>query len=234
MRIVIHVFFILVLIAGWTLFTVSKNPKGDRQGTKEPGQEQVENGGEEGGDAGHAATMKREEVNTQGESVFNGMLMTFLTAGYVGVVFVVYLLPTLAHKATHAIYDSGEMVETDVMHDARALVAQGDYPGAIEAFRVAAKADPTNRLPWVEIVKIQRENLEDPDGAIETLRHVLEHQVWPERDAAYLLFRLAELYDEDKEDRLSAAAILQQVMAQFPETRHSANARHRLHEWGIV
>ena len=54
--------------------------------------------------------------------------MSFLTAGYIGVLFVVYLLPTIAHKFTHAVYDSGEMVENDPMHDARALVAQGDYP----------------------------------------------------------------------------------------------------------
>ena len=40
--------------------------------------------------------------------------------------------------------------------------------------------------------------------------------------------------DEDKEDRMSAAQILAQVIDQFPETRHSANARHRLHEWGLV
>ena len=25
-----------------------------------------------------------------------------------------------------------------------------------------------------------------------------------------------------------------QVMEQFPETRHSANARNKLHEWGIA
>jgi tetratricopeptide (TPR) repeat protein len=175
-----------------------------------------------------------EEELKQGDKVFNGMLMAFLTAGYIGVVFVVYILPVLAHKFSHAVYDSGEMVEKDVMHDARALYAQGDYEGAIEAYRAAAKADPNNRMPWVEIAKIQRENLEDPDAAIETLRHVLEHYAWPERDAAFFLFRLAEIYDHDKEDRASAAAILQQVMEQFPETRHSANARHKLHDWGVV
>jgi len=24
------------------------------------------------------------------------------------------------------------------------------------------------------------------------------------------------------------------VIDQFPETRHSANARHKLHEWGLI
>lgn len=163
-----------------------------------------------------------------------GLMLSFVTAGYCGLVVVAYVLPALAHRATHAIYDSGEMVETDVMHDARALVAQGDWHGAIEAFREAAKELPGQRLPWVEIAKIQRENLEDPDAAIATMMYVLEHFEWQPSDAAYLLFRLAELYDEDKQDRNSAANIMQQVIAQFPETRHSANARHRLREWGFA
>ncbi len=232
MKIFIHVFFLTLLVVGWTLFIRAKHKQGGDGGAPPAGQEQVENSG--GDEEVHAATYRREEVDKEGETVFHGMLLSFLTAGYVGVVFVIYLLPTIAHKFTHAVYDSGEMVETDVMHEARSLVAQGDYEAAIEAFRDAAKAAPTNRLPWVEIVHIQRDIQEDPDAAIATLRHVLENHVWAQRDAAYFLFRLAELYDQDKEDRASAAAILQQVIDQFPETRHSANARTKLHEWGMV
>ncbi|MFD0893483.1 tetratricopeptide repeat protein [Luteolibacter ambystomatis] len=168
------------------------------------------------------------------EKTFTGILLAFLSAGLVGVVVVMEVLPAVAHRFTHAVYDSAEEVEVDVMHDARSKVAQGDYHGAIEAFRTAAAADPMNRLPWVEIAKIQRENLDDPMGAIQTFRTALESQEWELNDAAYLLFRLAELYDEDAKDRMTAASILNQVMEQFPNTRHSANARHRLHEWGLI
>jgi tetratricopeptide (TPR) repeat protein len=160
--------------------------------------------------------------------------MTFFLAGLIGIVVVTQVLPILAHRITHAVYDSGEMVERDPMHDAHSLVAQGDYEGAIHAFRSAAAADPYNRLPWVEIAKIQRNSLEDPEAAIATLRVALEGQEWPVNDAAYLLFRLAELYDEDRHDRGTAVAIMQQVIDEFPETRHSANARHKLHEWGLA
>jgi TolA-binding protein len=62
----------------------------------------------------------------------------------------------------------------------------------------------------------------------------LESQEWQINDAAYLLFRLAELYEQDRHDRTTAAAIMQQVISEFPETRHSANARHKLHEWGVA
>lgn len=168
----------------------------------------------------------------EGERTFSGILLTFLSAGLVGILFVVYLLPFFAQRVTHAVYDSAEMIERDVMHDARVMVAQGEYHAAIEAFKEAAKAEPLNRLPWVEIAKIYKDNLEDPNAAIETIRYALESQAWEINDAAYFLFRLAELYDEVLGDRASSIAILQQVVEQFPRTRHSANANTRLHEWG--
>jgi tetratricopeptide (TPR) repeat protein len=180
------------------------------------------------------AKLRIDAEGRAGEKTFGGILLTFLVAGTVGILFVTQVLPLLAHRFAHAVYDSGEMLDKDAMHDARSLVAQGDYEGAIEAFRVAAINDPLNRLPWVEIARIQRGHLEDPDAAIETLRTALEGHEWQVNDAAYLLFRLAELYDEDRHDRVTAGSIMQQVIDEFPETRHSANARHKLHAWGLV
>ncbi len=189
---------------------------------------------EDAGDPdGKLAEMKSDASSLEGEKTFSGILLTFLSAGLAGIVFVIYLLPFFAQRVTHAVYDSAEMIEKDVMHDARVRVAQGDYHGAIEAFRQAAKAEPLNRLPWVEIAKIQKDNLEDPHAAIATIRYALESQAWEISDAAYFLFRLAELYDEVLGDRESAAAIMRQVVQEFPRTRHSANALTKLHEWGM-
>lgn len=167
----------------------------------------------------------------EGQKLFTGILLTFMGAGLAGIFFVVYVLPFFAHRVTHAVYDSAEMVERDVMHTARSKMAQGDYHGAIEAFKEAAAADPLNRLPWVEIAKVYKDNLDDPASAIQTIRYALESQEWEINDAAYFLFRLAELYDEVEGNRTSAIAIMNQVIEQFPETRHSANAAHKLHEW---
>lgn len=179
-------------------------------------------------------SMRDEIENIESSKTLTGILMAFLSAGLVGIVFVVDILPAIAHKFTHAVYDSGEEVEEDPMHDARALMAQGEYEQAVEAFRTAAASDPHNRLPYVEISKIQRDYLHDPSAAVATLRQAVEGQEWPVNDAAFLMFRLAEVYDEALGDRTSAAAIMQQVVDQFPETRHSANARHRLHDWGLA
>jgi tetratricopeptide (TPR) repeat protein len=219
---------LIVLVGGsWMLFTVS----GGKLDKLEAQIEETQNMGDP---EDEMAMLKTEFQSMEGQRTFNGILLAFLSAGLVGIFFVLEILPAIAHRMTHAVYDSAEMVEEDPMHDARSLLAQGDYHGAIEAFRTASAADPLNRLPWVEIAKIQKTNLEDPMAAITTIRGALESQEWELNDAAYFLFRLAELYDEDAHDRNSAVKILQQVIDEFPETRHSANARHRLHEWGLV
>jgi len=186
------------------------------------------------GDPDELLLKLNDELRTvDGERTFNGILLTFLGAGLVGIFFVLTALPFFAQRLTHAVYDSAEMVEKDAMHDARSKMAQGDYEGAIAACQVAAAEDPLNRLPWVEIAKIQKNNLNDPKAAIQTIRHALESQEWEINDAAYFLFRLAELYDEVDLDRENAKAIMQQVIDQFPNTRHSANANHKLHEWSV-
>lgn len=177
--------------------------------------------------------LKSELRGIEGERTFNGILLSFLSAGLIGIVFVTQLLPLFAQKLSHAVYDSGEEVEKDPFHDARVLSAQGDWEGAITAFHDAAAGDPLNRMPYVEIAKIQRMNLEDPAAAVNTLRNAIEGQEWEEKDAAFLMFRLAEVYHEDLGDQGAAVEIMEQVIEQFPDTRHSANARTKLHEWGM-
>jgi tetratricopeptide (TPR) repeat protein len=216
-----------VLVAGsWTMYSKT----GKKMDALKVEMAQLD---EKGGAEEEVKKMEIDLNSMEGEKTFNGILLTFLSAGLVGIFFVVYLLP-FAQRVTHAVYDSAEMVEKDVMHDARSLTAQGDYHGAIAAFKEAAALDPLNRLPWVEIAKIQKTNLEDPAAAIATIRHALESQAWEVNDAAYFLFRLAELYDEVEGNRASAVAIMNQVIEQFPETRHSANARNKLHEWEVA
>ena len=159
----------------------------------------------------------------------------FLAVGiYAAFMFITYVLPNLVHRATQEMYGSGEEVETDPMHDARALFAQGDYEGAIGAYHVVAKSHPDDRFPWLEMAKIHNDNLEDPDAAIAVLKEGLESQEWTVNNAAFFLFRIAELYEKEKEDRDTTVQLLHQIVELFPETRHSANATHRLREMGAM
>jgi tetratricopeptide (TPR) repeat protein len=186
---------------------------------------------ETGDPDGRVPDLKSEMHGMEGQQTFMGILLAFLSAGLIGIVFVLDILPMVAHKATHAIFDSSEMVERDVMHDARSLFAQGEYEAAVVAFRAAAAADPENRFPWVEIAKIQKDNLHDPGAAIATIQEALDEKEWAVEDAAYFLFRLVELQSESMGDRVAATEILNQVVELFPESRHSANALHKLREW---
>ena len=219
---------LVALLAASSLFFVKK---GKEMGDLKTQITQIEEKGDPDGKVGE---MQNKLNGMESDRTFSGILITFLGAGVAGIFFVVFLLPMFAQRVTHAVYDSAEMVDKDVMRGARSLLAQGDYHGAIAAFQEAAQLDPLNRLPWVEIAKIYKDNLEDPAAAIGTIRYALESQEWEINDAAYFLFRLAELYDEVEGDRASAVAIMNQVIEQFPETRHSANASHKLHEWATA
>ncbi len=183
---------------------------------------------------GNLAKLEGDLEGKKGERLFSGILLTFLSAGLVGILFVVHVLPFFAQRLTHAVYDSGEIVQRDHFSGARSLMAQGEWEAAIAAFHEAAAADPMNRLPWIEIAKIYKDHLENPQAAIQTLRDALEAHAWEVNDAAYFMFRLAELYYEVDGNLEMASAIMNQVIEQFPQTRHSANAAHKLHEWSQV
>lgn len=176
-------------------------------------------------------TMRDKLDTMEGANSLSGILLALLTAALLGIIFVIDVLPMIAHKFTHSVYDSGEELEQDALHDARSKQAQGDYQGAIAAFQDAAVQDPMNRLPWVEISKIQREQLKDSKAAVTTLKQAIEGQEWEVNDAAFLMFRLAEIFHDDLQDGSAAKATMEQVIEQFPETRHSANARHKLQDW---
>ncbi|MCX6846885.1 MAG: tetratricopeptide repeat protein [Verrucomicrobia bacterium] len=179
-----------------------------------------------------AADLESELIGLEGQQTFKGILLTFLTSGVIGILFVAHVLPVIVQRFTHAVYDSGEMVDYDVMRDARSLLAQGEYEAAIEEFRNAILAEPSNRMPWMEIAKIEKDHLDDPQAAIETLGNAIETVAWPVDDASFFMFRLAELHEQINGDHAAAAALMQQVVELYPNTRHAANANHRLQELG--
>lgn len=224
MKWLLYAILAVLLVVCWTFFS--------RKGSEvEALQEQLTALYEQGDPEERAAGLEQQLDSLQGDRTMNAVLLALFGAGLAGTAFVVHVLPLLVQRATHAVYDSGEMVEKDAMHDARSLLAQGAYEESIAAFRTAAAAEPGNRLPWVEMAKIHKDHLHQPEAAVQTLREALEQHEWQVNDAAYLLFRLAELYDECLGDRASAIAIMQQVVDQCAGTRHSANARHKLAEW---
>lgn len=150
---------------------------------------------------------------------------------YFSVLFLVYVIPKLSEQVSNFVFsDPNEEVERDMMGDARSFMAQGEYDGAIAAYRHAAREDPQNRLPWVEIAKIQKEQLKSPGGAAATYAEALEAQEWDPKDAAYFMFRISELQIDDLNEVEAGVEVLKQVIELFPKTRHAANANGKLRE----
>ncbi|MGB1937441.1 MAG: tetratricopeptide repeat protein [Akkermansiaceae bacterium] len=158
-------------------------------------------------------------------------LPALLLAGlYIGFLFVMYLLPMLSNKATNAVLASNETVQRLPIHSAQAAYARGDYEEAIELYYAIAQEETDNRIPWVEISKIQHDKLESPETALNTLKTALEEHEWPADDAAYFMGRIAEIYLEDLEDKETSVGVLRQIVELFPDTQYSASANQKINE----
>ena len=158
-------------------------------------------------------------------------LPVLLLAGlYVGFMFVMYILPALTDKATNAVLSSNETTAREPIHKAQAAYARGEYIEAITLYRAIAMEEPDNRLPWVEIAKIQHDQLEDPEISMNTLRTALEEHHWPADDTAFFMGRIADIQLNSMDDKEACIAILEQIVETFPESQYSAGATHRLNE----
>jgi len=153
-----------------------------------------------------------------------------MLAGIFGVIFVAFVLPAIGDRIGEFFYTPPAQIDQDDRQKAMAKVAQGDYEGAIELFKRVVKNEPEDRFPIIEISKIQVEQFNDVDSAVQTLNEANTRGGWRDNDAAFFQFRLAELHNEYKNDKETARNIYQQIIAQYPETRHSANAIHKLNE----
>ena len=128
------------------------------------------------------------------------------------------------------LYTSSEEAEVDDGMKAAAKMAQGDYEAAIEEYEKLARENPMDCHPVAEIAKIYSERFHDHPKALQVLRKHLESREWPVDDAAFLMFRIADIYADRLHDYDTAHDILEEIIANFPNTRHSANAHHRLNE----
>jgi tetratricopeptide (TPR) repeat protein len=146
-----------------------------------------------------------------------------------GILFVTVILPKFGDAVGTVMFSSGEEITAHEGMKAAAKMASGDYLGAIEEYEVMMKDKPDDPFPISEIAKIHADKLEDPATALAFLQEHLESQDWSEENASFLMFRMVDLHLSDHQFD-AAKDILQQVVSNFPGTRHSANAKHRINE----
>ena len=163
------------------------------------------------------------------DKVIHQLLAVLLLAVAGGILFVAVVLPRLGDAFTTAMFSSGETVGKDSSVKAAALLAQGDYEGAIEEHEKTFAGNPSEPHPISEIAKICAEKLDDPVRALHVLQTHLEGQEWKPDHAAFLMFRMVDVHAAQQQ-HAEARELLEQIIGHFPDTRHSANAKHRIHE----
>lgn len=162
-------------------------------------------------------------------------LLVFILGGLViGIPTALIFAPALGDKLGDFFYNAPEAVKPTPGSAARAKMAQGDYEGAVEEFLKLAESEPNDRTPWVEIIRIQREKLADPEAALDSVQAALAAHEWPEDDEAFFLFRIVEISSQELNQPQTAIDALNIIVEKFPETRNSANAMHILREMETI
>ena len=149
-------------------------------------------------------------------------LMAVLGAAlFFGLLAVLYIIPMIGELTSTFFYSSGELIETDENMRGAVLLAQGNYEGAIEEYRKKAERHPESRFPIVEMAKIYLDNLKDPHAALGVLQGALDKE-WDPDDAAFILFRIADIQTDALAEFDAARETLAVVIEQLPDTRHCA------------
>ncbi|MGF1655429.1 MAG: tol-pal system YbgF family protein [Verrucomicrobiales bacterium] len=159
-------------------------------------------------------------------TMYFGMIMA---AAGLAIVIATTIVPLIAEWGTSMVYAADTPQEKGPYTDALVRLAQGDYHGAIEEYEGVLESNPEDTLALSEIVNIYADKLEDCLQAAGRLELALEHE-WEPDKAAFLSFRLADIYWKYMHDGDRARAMLEQIVEGMPDTTHSANASHRLRE----
>jgi tetratricopeptide (TPR) repeat protein len=138
-------------------------------------------------------------------------------------------VPQVAEGIGNMFYQPNEPIEKNPHAGALGAIAQGDYEKAVEEYRKVYEKNPDDTLALSEMARLYCDKLHDPAPAAQLLEGALQRELLPE-DAAFLCSRLADVYWTHQHDVGGARALLLQVIETMPNTRHAANASHRLQE----
>lgn len=219
------------VLAGLVLYTIfawNEVQRGHER-AKEAAREALEDG-----EIDPWADVKQERGFEEARGMIKVGIPLLVSVIYAGVLAVIYVLPVLVDKVGEELMGSSAEVDDDPLEEARAAVADEDYPEAIAVYRKFWLEHPDRRHPLIEIAKIQQIYLKNPAVAVSTLEEGLDDHDWPEDDVAFLLFRIAEIYEEDLDDRGKVVETLKRAVDELKGTRHAGNAAQKLREMGEI
>ncbi|MEM7146687.1 MAG: hypothetical protein AAF591_16240 [Verrucomicrobiota bacterium] len=158
-------------------------------------------------------------------------LIIFIVGGVaLGIILMMYVIPAIAGAASNFAYSAPEKTGNELGAAAVAKLAQGDLQGAIDEYKKLIEENPTDRFPVVEAAKIYVERMGDIDGGVAFLEESLNDKDWPVDDAAFLMFRIVDIETAHRENIPRAKELLTIITQEFENTRHAANAQHKLNE----
>ncbi len=157
---------------------------------------------------------------------FGGVVMV---AVIIGSIVAFSFMPAFGDWVGSFFFNPDQQVEKDPHSSAMALIARGDFEGAVEEYRSIFAQNPEDTLALLEASRVYCDKLHNPSAAAEMLETSLQ-QDWSPENAALICNRLADIYSGPLKDPIRARALLVQVAESMPETKHAANAVHRIHE----
>jgi tetratricopeptide (TPR) repeat protein len=158
--------------------------------------------------------------------LFGGVILVGVIAG---AVFALMVIPAIGDAVGSFFYSPNQQVEKDPHADALAKMAAGDYEGAAEEYVNVWKDNPSDIHAASEAARIYCERLGQHDRARDLLEEAVEQEL-PAEEGAFLGSRLVDIYWGYDHDAIRAREILIQIAESLPDTRHAANAQHRLLE----
>ena len=158
------------------------------------------------------------------------MLLAIIALAVVmGIAATFVVLPAVGDFISTAMLSSGEEIRQDEIMKAVAKIAAGDYEGAIKEYKKVLIEKPGDPFPVSEIAKIYDDKMGETESALDFLKEQLEKKTWTPDNAAFLMFRMVDVHLH-AEGYDAARDILGEIIGGFPDTRHSANARHKIGE----
>jgi tetratricopeptide (TPR) repeat protein len=158
--------------------------------------------------------------------LFGGVVLVGAAAG---ILLAFSVMPQIAEGIGNLFFHPNEKIEKNPHADAMGAIARGEYEQAIEEYRKVYERNPEDNLALSEMARLYCEKLHNPQPAAEILEAALQRELLPE-DAAFICTRLADLYWTHQHNAAGARALLLQVIETMPNTRHSANASHKIQE----
>ncbi|MBX3743725.1 MAG: tetratricopeptide repeat protein [Verrucomicrobiae bacterium] len=188
-----------------------------------------------------SVTPEREVVPMEGSGVMTGRgLGRMIGWGLLAVVSVVGLGALAAYDITQytanrtgeALFDDeGEEIGESTYEQVEKAYGEGDYLEAIRLLREFIREKPQAVHGQIRIAEIYEKDLNNPLAAALEYEEVLQRTFDPERKS-WTAIHLVNLYNRLNKPQ-QAVALMQRVVAEFPETPAAAKARDRLEASGI-